>query len=156
MTQWSLSRLTAIQALVLEPMMETSSHTTQQLIRVCLSTVISACWATLDWSWSKKWNWCLQADLHLEKKKGGGKHRLEMFHWNFPKDPCVQGKSHHHHSYPYMMWLTVSMCMHGWGDCVLEDLMIFLWFYDFFQHSVIPPSLATVTSAVNIPVWMKT
>ena len=75
----------------------------------------------------------------LEKKWGGGEGaQARMFHWNFPKDPCVQGKSHHHHSYSYMMWLTVSMCMHGWGDCVFEDLMIFFVILWFFQHSVIP------------------
>ena len=31
--------------------------------------VISACCqATVDWSWPKKWNWCVQADPHLKNK----------------------------------------------------------------------------------------
>ena len=40
-----------------------------QLVKEHLATVISACWATVDWSWPKEWNWCVQADLHFKKKK---------------------------------------------------------------------------------------
>ena len=44
-----------------------------QLIREHLATVISACWATVDWQWHKEWNFCVQADLHLLRKKKEGK-----------------------------------------------------------------------------------
>ena len=45
----------------------TWSH--KQLVREHLVTVISARWATVDWSWPKEWKWCAHANLHLKKKK---------------------------------------------------------------------------------------
>ena len=48
---------------------ETSSHATRQGNSV---TIISACWATVDWSWPKEWNLCAQAKLHFKKKSAGG------------------------------------------------------------------------------------
>ena len=38
------------------------AHT--QLVRKHSITVISARWATLDWSWPKEWNQCVRANLH--------------------------------------------------------------------------------------------
>ena len=43
------------------------AHT--QLIREHLVTVISARWATVDWSWPKEWNYWVRPNLHLKKKK---------------------------------------------------------------------------------------
>ena len=40
-----------------------------QLIKEHPATVISAVWATVDWSWLKKWNRCAQADLKKKKRK---------------------------------------------------------------------------------------
>ena len=53
-------------------------HTWRSLwTRQRLSTVVSARWATVDWSKPKEWNWCARADLHFKKKKkkksAGGK-----------------------------------------------------------------------------------
>ena len=43
------------------------AHT--QLTRECLSTVISAHWATVMWSLAWKTRWCVSASLHLKKKE---------------------------------------------------------------------------------------
>ena len=40
-----------------------------QLVREHFARVISARWATVDWSLHKEWNWCAQANLHFTKKK---------------------------------------------------------------------------------------
>ena len=40
-----------------------------RVLRECSVTVISACWATVDWYWPKEWNKCAQANLHFKKKK---------------------------------------------------------------------------------------
>ena len=34
-----------------------------------LSTVVLVRWATVDWSWLKKWNWCVRSDLKKKKLK---------------------------------------------------------------------------------------
>ena len=39
-----------------------------QLIKEHSVAVISVHWATVDWSWPKKWNLYAQADLHFKKK----------------------------------------------------------------------------------------
>ena len=39
-----------------------------QLVREHSATAVSAHWATVDWSWPKKWNWRVFADLSLGKK----------------------------------------------------------------------------------------
>ena len=44
-------------------------QTHAQLVRKHSVTVVAARWATVDWSWPKKWSSCAQADLHLKKKK---------------------------------------------------------------------------------------
>ena len=70
-TQWSQSGLTML-----------SMHSVgtcywgkqahMQLVREPSAAVISGCWATVDWSWPKKWNCWAWADLHLKKKKSAG------------------------------------------------------------------------------------
>ena len=40
-----------------------------QSMREHLATVVPACWATLDWSWPKEWNWCVLAALHMKKEE---------------------------------------------------------------------------------------
>ena len=40
-----------------------------QLVRKHSATVVSACWATVDWFWPKKLELVVQADLHFLKKK---------------------------------------------------------------------------------------
>ena len=35
-------------------------------------TVVSACWATVDWSWPKEWNQCGRADFHFKKNRRRG------------------------------------------------------------------------------------
>ena len=75
-----------------------------QLIREHLATVISACWATVDWFWPKMWNWCVWADLHLTHTQ-----------------KCRPGnlwKSHHHHH--HLLLLSFDVVRHsaysfGWG-----------------------------------------
>ena len=47
------------------------AHT--QLMREHSTTVVSACWATVDWSWPRKRNWWAQADFHFKKKKSTGR-----------------------------------------------------------------------------------
>ena len=60
---------------------------------VLSATVVSARWATVDWSWHKEWNWCVQANIHFKKKKkkvqAGNNGRT------FSPNPCKQGKNHH-------------------------------------------------------------
>ena len=75
--------------------------TCNSIIREHLATVLSACWATLDWFWPKKWVQCAQADLHLNKQKtktAGGE-------WmTFPQNPCKPGKTHYH--YYGIVWMS--------------------------------------------------
>ena len=44
-------------------------HTFARIYREHSATVISAGWPTVDWSWHKEWNECVQANLHFKKKK---------------------------------------------------------------------------------------
>ena len=46
------------------------AHT--QLVRAHSATVVSARWATVNWSWRKEWNKCARAKLHWKKKKNAG------------------------------------------------------------------------------------
>ena len=64
-----------------------------QPVREHSTTVISARWATVDWSWPTKWNWCACADLHL--KKATTKKSRWGIHRTFPKSPHKRGKSLH-------------------------------------------------------------
>ena len=58
--------------------------------------VLSARWATVDWFWPQKWNWCARADLYSpphpqKKKKGGKKCRQEVNRQTFPQSSCKRG-----------------------------------------------------------------
>ena len=67
-----------------------------QLVREHSVTVVSAHWATVDWSWPKEWNKCVLGNLYfrkIRKKRAGGKWIVE----HSPKNPHTGGKSHHHH-----------------------------------------------------------
>ena len=71
------------------------------VIRECLSTVISACWTTVDWVYGLKvWNWsfwCTWTDLLFkikkEKRKKKKELRLVMICWTFPKNPYMWEKT---------------------------------------------------------------
>ena len=41
-----------------------------QLVREHLAYIISARWATVDWSWHKEWNQCARDNLHFTKNTG--------------------------------------------------------------------------------------
>ena len=77
--------------IVLEPIRK-QAHT--QLVREHSTTVVSAWWATVDWSWSKEWNWCARANLHFKPPK---KCKYGMNGWTLSPNPSKWGKSHHHH-----------------------------------------------------------
>ena len=91
LTQWSRSGLT----------MPLSRHSVgpvrkwahMQFIRENLVTVISAHWATVDWSWPKEWNKCAWPNLHFKKKNRRWGTNCRTF---FP-NPGKRGKSHHRH-----------------------------------------------------------
>ena len=69
-----------------------------------LATVMSAHWATVDWSLSKEWNYCVRAKLHLKKKMC----RQGMNGWTFsPKSSQAKKK-------PPPWWCTGIM----FGLCV--------------------------------------
>ena len=56
-------------------------------------TVVSAHWATVDWSWPKEWNKLVcTSEYPLKKKK---KIRWGMTGRTFSKNPGMRGKSHH-------------------------------------------------------------
>ena len=67
-----------------------------QLVIEKSATVSLVLWATVDWSWSKMWNWRARADLHCKKKKkksAGGNRRT------FPPNILKREKSHHHYHF---------------------------------------------------------
>ena len=68
------------------------AHT--QLVRKHSVTVVSARWATVDWSRPKEWNECARANLHFVKKK---KFRRGINGWTFSQNPHKRGKGHHLH-----------------------------------------------------------
>ena len=74
--------------IVWEPIRK-QAHT--QFIREHSVTVISAHWATVDWSWPKEWNSFAWANLHFKKKK----HRRGMNCRTFSQNPRKRWKSHH-------------------------------------------------------------
>ena len=55
--------------IVWEPIRK-QAHT--QLFREHSATVVSALWASVDWSWPKEWNQCAPPDLHFKKKAQTG------------------------------------------------------------------------------------
>ena len=81
MTQWSWSGLLChCLDIVWEPIRKQAK---MQRINEHSATVISARWATVDWSkLEKKQNWCAQADLHFknkQKKSTGRKWTIKTF-----------------------------------------------------------------------------
>ena len=60
------------QGIVWKPIREISSQSLQ-LIREHLSTIISACWATVDWFLPEEWNWCVKHNLNNNKKVRAGR-----------------------------------------------------------------------------------
>ena len=70
------------------------AHT--QLIREHSATIVSACWATVDWSWIKRVELVCMSWSPLKKKKKKvwvGTESSKVL----PNSLCVQGESHHHH-----------------------------------------------------------
>ena len=61
-----MSWLCRCQGVVWEPIPK-RAHT--QLVRKHIVTIVSARWATVDWSWHKEWNYCTRANLHFKEKK---------------------------------------------------------------------------------------
>ena len=71
--------------IVLEPIWK-RAHT--QLVREHLTTVVSACSATVDWSWPKEWNYCARVNLHFGEVKKKRKEKNAGWEWmvqTFPK-----------------------------------------------------------------------
>ena len=63
----SWSGLTMLSRHSCETLSGKQAHT--QLLKEHSATVVSAHWATVDWSWPKKWNWLAQVDLKTKKQK---------------------------------------------------------------------------------------
>ena len=87
-----------------------SGNKLMQLVRKHLATVVSVCWATVAWSWPKKWNWWARADLHLKEK-----HRQGVNPRTFPPNPCKWGKSHLQY---HRKGLHYKGLHQGWRECV--------------------------------------
>ena len=59
-----------------------------QPVRDCLSTVILACWATVDLSWSiKQWKWCVGTAVNFWRYRQEMVHRLHPESWHVRKKP---------------------------------------------------------------------
>ena len=65
---------------------ETSSHT---FVREHLATVISACWANVDWSWLLRSEICVQDLISTKTRRQG------MNCQTYSQNSCTWGKSHH-------------------------------------------------------------
>ena len=79
-----------------------------QLDREHSATVVSACWATVDWSWHKERNKCTRANLHIKtNQKSAGKEWLVK---HSPQYPCKRGKSQHHNVIQYNAWNALQGC----------------------------------------------
>ena len=90
------------------------AHT--QLVRKHSVTVVSARWATVDWSWPKEWNKCAGANLHF---------RRGMNCRTFSHNPRMRGRSyHHHHHHSCVLLISTSFF------CLF--LSFFLSFLSFF------------------------
>ena len=64
----------------------------EQLVREYSAIVVSARWATVDWSWPKEWTYCARTNLHFKKKK---KAQAGREWWNSLPDARKRGKSPH-------------------------------------------------------------
>ena len=109
-----------------------------QLITEQLDTLISACWATVDWSWPKKWDWYYMPELISTSKK---KNQAENKSLNLPpksshvrkKPPpllhlyCVIKITYSIHLY----WPLDFFIFFGGGAFFLLSLFFVLYFLSF-------------------------
>ena len=86
------------------------AHT--QLVRELSVTVVSAFWATMEWSWPKEWNYSGRANLHFKKKKC----RRGMNGRTFSRNPRKRRKSHDPSPPPLSVRLSLSTAPHC-GPC---------------------------------------
>ena len=98
LTWWSQSWLTMPLSRHSMGTIQETAHT--QLIRKHWVTVISACWATVDWSWPKSGISVLKLISTSEKKR----RKLRMNCWTFSQNPYARRKSHHHHCCQTFTW----------------------------------------------------
>ena len=71
-----------------------------QLIKEHSATIVSACRASVGWSWHKEWNQCAQANLHFkEKKRRWGMGWLNIF----PKLSQVRKKAQRPLNFPCLL-----------------------------------------------------
>ena len=75
-------------------------HTMKSFGRKRSATVVSTCWATVDWFWHKEWNLCVQSNFHFVKERKKKKKKKACRQWmngrTFPPNYHRWGKSHHH------------------------------------------------------------
>ena len=86
-----------------------------QPVRDCLSTVILACWATVDLSWSiKQWKWCVGTAVNFWRYRQEMVHRLHPESWHVRKKPPPLGFVWQLHA-----WFTVLDLS---GNCTCGSL----------------------------------
>ena len=94
-----------------------------QLVREQSATVISAHWATVDWSWPKKWNQCTRPKLRFKnkiKKGAGGEWIVKQSPKNFARKEKPPSPPHPHlYLKPLPFWVHVV---------ALQHLVLFLLF----------------------------
>ena len=71
-------------------------------------TVISAHWATVDWSWPEEWNYCAWASLHFKKK--GCRQGMNS------QNPHTWGKSHQACIW-FFFFLSIERSLKGFELC---------------------------------------
>ena len=132
-----------------------TAHT--QLVREHLATVVSARWATVNWSWHKERNPRARANLHL-KQKQNKTHRWGMNSRTFSPNPPKRGKSHHQQHY---QWVPGAVNMNYFVWTFSSAIYTFLaihrwdWSYEHFQSALHQPECKNgwgyfVLSHVNI------
>ena len=75
----------------------------KQLVREHSVTVVSARWATVDWSWHNEWNSKKKKEKKRkkkERKKEIKKRRRGINCWTLSQNSRTRGKSHHRQSHP--------------------------------------------------------
>ena len=85
-----------------------------QLVRESSATVISAHWATVDWSWPKEWNWCMLPYLHFNNNE---KRWWRMICPTLLKNPCMWATSH-------QQLCNLLICI--WYICCTVQLFTFM------------------------------
>ena len=105
LTQWSRSGLTMPLSRHSVGPVRKRAHT--QFVSENLVTVVSARWASVDWSWPNEWNKCVRELISTLKKK---KRRLGMNCRTFSRNPRKRGKSYHHYwSFQLYIYLYESL-----------------------------------------------